>query len=102
MALKFRIRKCIGSQRGQLIQQFFGESLLVAFISFVAAILISQITLPAFNSISDKDIAIPWANLTFWVACISFTVLTGVLAGSYPALYLSAFNPVKVLRGTFK
>ncbi len=96
------IRKSIGSQRGQLIQQFFGESLLVAFISFVVAILIAQIVLPGFNSISDKDIAIPWANPTFWVAGIFFTVLTGVLAGSYPALYLSAFNPVKVLKGTFK
>ena len=96
------IRKSIGSQRSQLIHQFFGESLLVAFISFVAAILIAQIALPGFNNISDKNIALPWTNLMFWVAGISFTILTGLLAGSYPALYLSSFNPVKVLKGTFK
>jgi ABC-type antimicrobial peptide transport system permease subunit len=96
------IRKSIGSQRSQLIQQFFGESLLVAFISFFVAILIAQIALPAFNNIADKDISLPWTNLSFWFAGISFTLLTGLMAGSYPAVYLSSFNPVKVLKGTFK
>ncbi len=96
------IRKSIGSQRSQLIQQFFGESFLVAFLSFVAALVIAQLVLPWFNNISDKDIVMPWNNSTFWIASISFTVMTGILAGSYPALYLSSFNPVKVLKGTFK
>jgi putative ABC transport system permease protein len=96
------IRKSMGSRRSQLIQQFFGESLLVAFISYAVAILIAQAALPGFNTISDKDIVIPWTDPAFWMAGISVTFLTGFLAGSYPALYLSSFNPVKVLKGTFK
>ena len=96
------IRKSIGSQRSQLVQQFFGESLLVALLSFIAAILIAALVLPSFNNIADKDISIPWSNYRFWLAGIAFTLLTGLLAGSYPALYLSSFNPVKVLKGTFK
>lgn len=96
------IRKSIGSQRTQLIHQFFGESLLVAFISFMLSLLVVWLTLGWFNNIADKDMAMPWDNLTFWLACLGFTILTGLLAGSYPALYLSSFNPVKVFKGTFK
>ncbi|HET6545010.1 MAG TPA: ABC transporter permease [Chryseolinea sp.] len=96
------IRKSIGSLRSQLIQQFFGESLLVAFLSFVAALCIVKLALPLFNDVSDKDMEIPWANLRFWVLGLSFALTTGLVAGIYPALYLSSFNPVKVLKGTFK
>lgn len=96
------IRKSMGSHRSQLIRQFFGESVLVAFISLSFALLIAQVSLPGFNSIADKDIVIPWTSAAFWIACIFFTCFTGLLAGSYPALYLSSFNPVKVLKGTFK
>jgi putative ABC transport system permease protein len=96
------IRKSIGSQRRQLIHQFFGESLLVAVFSFAASLLIACLALPWFNNIADKNISMPWTNYRFWLAGITFTILTGLLAGSYPALYLSSFNPVKVLKGTFK
>jgi putative ABC transport system permease protein len=96
------IRKSIGSQRRQLIHQFFGESLLVAIIAFVLSFLAAWIVLPWFNDIAGKDISMPWTNYRFWLAGIAFTVLTGLLAGSYPALYLSSFNPVKVLKGTFR
>lgn len=96
------IRKSIGSQRSQLVQQFFGESLLVSVLSFVAALFIVLLALPWFNEVSDKNISVPWTNLTFWLSGIAFTIITGLLAGSYPALYLSSFNPVKVLKGTFK
>jgi ABC-type antimicrobial peptide transport system permease subunit len=96
------IRKSIGSHRSQLIRQFYGESLLVAFLSFALAILVAWGTLPGFNTISDKDIAIPWTNPVFWLTCVSVTFVTGLLAGTYPALYLSSFNAVKVLKGTFK
>lgn len=96
------IRKSIGSRRSQLIQQFYGESVLVAFLSFAVALLLAQIVLPGFNSISDKDVVIPWGKPEFWLAGISVTFLTGLLAGSYPALYLSSFDPVRVLKGTFK
>lgn len=96
------IRKSIGSLRSQLIQQFFGESLLVSFLSLLAALMMAKFVLPWFNFISDKDLSIPWTTSTFWIAAISFTIITGLFAGSYPALYLSSFNPVKVLKGTFK
>lgn len=96
------IRKSIGSLRSQLVHQFFGESLLVAFISFVLSILLVLIFLPGAGALADKTMALPWNSWKFWLACIGFTLFTGLLAGSYPALYLSSFNPVSVLKGTFK
>ena len=95
------IRKAIGSQRGQLVKQFFSESLLIAVIAFIFSLLLVQLTLPFFNGIADKKITILWSNPYFWLSGIAFTIVTGFLAGSYPALYLSSFQPVKVLKGTF-
>lgn len=96
------VRKVVGSDRGQLISQFLGESLLVAFLALVIAILLVVLTLPLFNEIADKRISILWVSPWFWLSCISFCLFTGLLAGSYPALYLSSFHPVKVLKGTFR
>jgi hypothetical protein len=96
------IRKSIGSLRIQLIQQFFGETLLVAIIAAVIALIVVQLSLPWFNDVSDKNISMPVGNPLFWLASIGFTLFTGLLAGSYPALYLSSFNAVKILKGTFK
>jgi putative ABC transport system permease protein len=96
------IRKSIGSLRKQLVQQFYGESFMVSGIAFVLALTIVQLRLPWFNSVSDKSITIPFTQPTFWLMGLSFVVITGLLAGSYPALYLSSFSPVKVLKGTFK
>ncbi len=96
------IRKTIGSLRRQLMFQFFCESLLMAIFAFIIALILVSITLPFFNELSDKDMSIPWANPFFWSLCIVFTVFTGAIAGAYPALYLSSFKPVKVLKGTFK
>lgn len=93
------IRKAVGSRRGQLIGQFFGESLLVALLAFLLALLLVQTTLSFFNELTDKAIVIPWASLRFWLTATGFTLLTGLMAGSYPALYLSGFAPVKVLSG---
>ena len=95
------IRKAIGSQRGQLVKQFFSESLLISMIAFVFSLLLVQLTLPFFNGIADKKITILWSSPYFWMSGIAFTIITGFLAGSYPALYLSSFQPVKVLKGTF-
>lgn len=95
------IRKAIGSLRGQLINQFFSESFLVVFLAFVLAISIVVLVLPAFNELADKRIAFPWTNGIFWLAGLGFCFITGLLSGSYPALYLSSFQPVKVLKGTF-
>lgn len=96
------IRKSIGSVRSQLVTQYFSESLVVAFISFLVALLAVQLMLPAFNQVADKRLTMPWGSGTFWLAGIVFSLFTGLIAGSYPALYLSSFNPVKVLKGTFR
>lgn len=96
------IRKTVGSARHQLIGQFLCESLLVAFIAFFIALMLTQLLLPWFNSVAHKKMNIPWGTPAFWLICLVFTLVTGLLAGSYPALFLSSFRPVKVLKGTFK
>ncbi|WP_276390050.1 FtsX-like permease family protein [Eudoraea chungangensis] len=96
------IRKSIGSQRNQLINQFLGESFLVVVIAYVLAILLVLLALNSFNDLSLKQIRFPWTSLTFWASSLIFVIITSLLAGSYPALYLSSFNPVEVLKGTFK
>ena len=96
------IRKTMGSARSQLISQFFSESLLAAGLSFLGALLLVQLSLPWFNEVAGKDIRFPWSSPQFWLAGIVFIFITGILAGSYPALYLSSFRPIKVLKGTFK
>ena len=96
------IRKTIGSLRKQLIGQFLSESLLVAFIALLLSIALVQISLTGFNNLADKAVSIPWDNPVFWVILLGFAIFTGLLAGSYPAFYLSSFNPLRVLKGTFK
>jgi putative ABC transport system permease protein len=96
------IRKAIGSMRGQLIWQFLSESVLVAIFSFVLSLLLVLIVLPWFNHVADKHIGILWNSPAFWLCGIGFSLFTGLLAGSYPALYLSSFQPLKVLKGTFR
>jgi len=96
------IRKSIGSIRSQLVGQFYSEAFLVAILAFALALLLTQLALPAYNQIADKDMVIPWNQPWLWIGCVAFTFITGLLAGSYPALYLSSFNPVQVLKGTFK
>ncbi len=96
------IRKTIGSLRKQLVLLFFSESLLVAGIAFGFSLAIVQFALPFFNEVSGKQMSILWNNPVFWLLGIAFTIITGMVAGSYPALYLSSFKPVKVLKGTFK
>lgn len=96
------IRKSIGSIRGQLITQFFSESVMVSFFAFVLAIGLIVVALPSFNTIADKQIDILWADPLFWLVGIGFSIITGLFAGIYPALFLSSFQPVKVLKGTFK
>jgi putative ABC transport system permease protein len=96
------IRKTVGSLRSQLIRQFLSESVLIAFISFIFSILLVIALLPLFNSLANKNIQFPWLNPVFWICALAFTGVTGLLAGSYPALYLSGFQPVKVLKGTFR
>lgn len=96
------IRKSIGSARAQLINQFFSESIVVALLAFSVSLGLTYLTLPLFNEVAGKKISLPWNDSTFWLLGIGFSMLTGVIAGSYPALYLSSFQPVQVLKGTFR
>ncbi len=93
------IRKTIGSQRHQLIWQFLSESTMVAFIGLFLALGLVTISLDWFNEISGKELKLPLDNVAFWALMLGFTGFTGLLAGSYPAFYLSAFKPIKVLKG---
>ncbi|NLU95967.1 ABC transporter permease [Chitinophaga sp. Ak27] len=96
------IRKAIGSQRRQLVIQFLTESLLTAFIALLFALLLVQLSLPAFNAIAGKTLHIPFGSWIFWLLAGAGTFLTGVLAGSKPAFFISSFNPVKTLKGTLQ
>ena len=96
------IRKAVGSVRSQLIGQFFSESLLVVALAFGLSILLVQLILPIFNEVADKKLVILWSTPLFWLIGLGFTMLTGLIAGSYPAFYLSSFQPIKVLKGTFR
>jgi putative ABC transport system permease protein len=96
------IRKTLGSLRKQLISQFFSESLMVAGFAFLLSIILVQLTLPWFNQVADKKMAVLWGSPIFWIIGLSFSLVTGIIAGSYPAFYLSSFQPIKVLKGTFK
>ena len=96
------IRKAVGSVRSQLIGQFFSESLLIAFSSFLLSLILVWLTLPFFNEIANKHLSVLWGRSAFWLLGFGFALFTGLIAGTYPALYLSSFNPVKVLKGTFK
>jgi len=93
------IRKTIGSLRSHLIAQFLGESILLALLAFLLALGLAYLSLPFFNGIAAKQLQIPADSFAFWAIALGFTLLTGILAGSYPAFYLSAFKPVKVLKG---
>ena len=101
-ATEVGIRKSIGSQRGQLIFQFLSESFLIVVLSFLVAIVIVLLSLNGFNNLASKTIIFPWTNSLFWLVSLVFIFVTAFLSGSYPALYLSSFNPVAVLKGTFR
>ncbi|HTK21989.1 MAG TPA: ABC transporter permease, partial [Mucilaginibacter sp.] len=96
------IRKTLGSLRQQLISQFFSESILVSTFAFAFSLILVELALSSFNLVADKQMSMPWASPAFWIIGLVFSILTGIVAGSYPAFYLSSFQPVKVLKGTFR
>ncbi|MFT3702540.1 MAG: ABC transporter permease [Agriterribacter sp.] len=96
------IRKVVGAQKGGLVGQFIGESVLIAFMAGVVAIILVQFSLPAYNQLINKELFINFSSVYTWLLFIGFVLFTGLLAGSYPAFFLSSFRPVKVLKGTFK
>ncbi|MCD8742596.1 ABC transporter permease [Mucilaginibacter roseus] len=96
------IRKVAGAPREFLIGQFLSESILIALFAGVLALIIVQLSLSGFNQLTGKELFMPYASVDFWIIFFGFIILTGIIAGSYPAFYLSSFQPVKVLKGTFK
>ena len=96
------VRKAVGSGRKELIQQFLSESMLIAVLAFLLALILVILVLPFFNNLTEKDMSLQIGNPLFWGIMVLFTIFTGLLAGSYPAFYLSSFNPVRVLKGDVK
>lgn len=96
------IRKVVGAQKRSLIMQFISESIMLAFAAGVIAVTLVQLVLPAFSNLVGKKLFIDFSNLLYWLWAIIFILFTGIMAGVYPAFYLSSFQPIKVLKGTFK
>ncbi|MEQ8241483.1 MAG: ABC transporter permease [Cyclobacteriaceae bacterium] len=96
------IRKSLGSHRKQLIMQFIGESLIISVIAFLLAIVVALLVMPGYNMLVDKELAIDFTSGKFWLFSIGVIVVTGIISGSYPAFYLSSFNPVATLKGAIK
>jgi ABC-type antimicrobial peptide transport system permease subunit len=94
------IRKTLGSTKRQLVSQFFCESFILTLIAFVLAITTVALLLPSFNLMVDKHLSLNIMQPLFWIMALGIILFTAFIAGSYPALYLSSFSPVKVLKGT--
>jgi len=96
------VRKVVGAVRPVLIRQFMGEAVLLTVLAVIIAVVLVGALLPVFNSITQKHIEYPLNQLSFWLCLIALTLVTGIISGSYPALFLSSFSPIKVLKGTVK
>ena len=96
------IRKTVGSGRGQLIVQFLTESILTAFLAFLLSLTLIQVLLPYLKDLGFEDIRFDFSNIGLLALMLAVCIITGLAAGSYPALYLSSFLPVKVLKGVIK
>jgi putative ABC transport system permease protein len=96
------VRKALGSLRKDLIIQFLTESVVIAMMAFLLALLLVMLVLPFFNTLTGDTISMPWSSSLFWCSMLAYVLLTGLFAGSRPAFYLSSFNPVKVLKGNIR
>jgi putative ABC transport system permease protein len=92
------VRKVSGAVRSSLISQFIGESLFLTSLAVCIAVLLMALALPLFNQVTQKQMALPFGSVDFWLKLAIITIVTGLIAGSYPAFFLSSFNPVKVLK----
>ena len=101
-AREIGVRKVAGAVRGALIRQFLGEALFIVTIGLMIGIVIVALVLPAFNSITQKQMAIPFDQVAFWIGVLSVTFITGLISGTYPAIFLSSFTPVRAFKGTLK
>lgn len=95
------IRKVLGAEKKFLIAQFLGESVMMSLIAFIFALLFTELLIPAFNAVSGKNLSLNFSNIAIVIVFLLLSILTGLLAGGYPAFYLSSFNPAKVLKGKF-
>lgn len=95
-AREINVRKVIGAMRSSLLRQFMGEALLVAFLSVAVAACIIMMVLLQFNQLTRKHITMPFSSTSLWLSIAALLLVTGLVSGSYPALYLSSFNPVFV------
>ncbi len=93
------VRKVVGAQRSLIIGQFLSEALVMTFLALLLGVLLVKLTLPAFNRFFDKSLALDFSNWQLWSALLLMGFLTGIMAGSYPAFFLSGFQPVRVLKG---
>lgn len=93
------VRKVLGAGKGRLIVQFIGEAMMMSLVATLLAVVIIGLLLPAFNAMVGKQIALDLQHPSHWAALLAIAVVTGLMAGSYPSLYLSSFNPVAVLKG---
>ena len=96
------IRKVVGALKRYLVGQFLGESIMIAFASGIIAFSIVQCSLPTFNELTGKRLSIDYHDIFMWLAALGFILFTGILAGSYPAFFISASKPVMVLKGITK
>ncbi len=101
-AREIGVRKVVGALRSTLIWQFISESLLITVIAVMIALVLLTLLLPGFNQVTQKQIGLPFDQPGFWVKIMAITIITGLIAGSYPALFLSSFKPVKVLKSALK
>jgi putative ABC transport system permease protein len=96
------IRKVVGALRSSLMAQFVGEAILLTFFATILAVLLVAFLLPSFNGLTDKQIVLPVNKSWFWVLLIGLVFTTGLVAGSYPAFFLSSLKPIGILKGIFK
>lgn len=101
-AREIGVRKVIGAGKGQLIGQFIGESMLVTFLAICVSLLLVFFLLPSFNQLTEKKLALEFGNYSFWLIILGLLVITGFIAGSYPALFMSSLRPILVLKGSLK
>ncbi|WP_462249074.1 ABC transporter permease [Ekhidna sp.] len=96
------IRKSLGTSRKRLIYQFISESIFITFIAFVFAVILTELALPSYNNLVDKELFIDYTSIYFWLSSVGIVLILGIIAGSYPAFYLSSFRPAQTLKGTIK
>jgi ABC-type antimicrobial peptide transport system permease subunit len=96
------IRKVVGAGRFSIAIRFLGESIVMSLLSVILCLVIVQLSIKGFNWLTWNNLYVPYSNPKFWLGILGFAIFTGLIAGSYPAFYLSTFRPISVLKGTFK